>query len=393
MPRLVNTVPSYRRHKASGQAVVTLNGRAFYLGPYGTKASKIEYDRLVGEWQANGRQLLGSNGPTTDLSVNELLVGYWRFAQSYYHKDGKPTSHLDGIKAAIRFLKQLYGRHPAREFGPMALKTIRQKMIEAGHCRNYINSNIGRIKRVFKWGVENELVPPSVYHGLQAVGGLKRGRSDARESEPVKPVPEAFVESVLPHVSPQVAAMIRLQSLTGMRPGEVTILRGCDLDTTGKLWSYTPASHKTEHHGHTRVIYFGPRAQEVLSPWLKTDLQAYLFSPKEAEAARNAERREERQSPMTPSQANRRPKRNAKRLKRDHYDVASYRRAIARACDLAGVSHWHAHQLRHNAATLLRKEFGIEAARVVLGHRSAAVTEVYAEIDHLKAADIMLQVG
>ena len=57
------------------------------------------------------------------------------------------------------------------------------------------------------------------------------------------------------------------------------------------------------------------------------------------------------------------------------------------------IPHWHPHQLRHNAATRLRKEYGIEAARVVLGHRSAAITEVYAEIDHAKAAEIMLRVG
>ena len=57
MPRLTNSVPKYRKHRASRQAVVTLDGRDFYLGPHGTKASKREYDRVVGEWQANGRTL------------------------------------------------------------------------------------------------------------------------------------------------------------------------------------------------------------------------------------------------------------------------------------------------------------------------------------------------
>ncbi len=53
----------------------------------------------------------------------------------------------------------------------------------------------------------------------------------------------------------------------------------------------------------------------------------------------------------------------------------------------------HPHQLRHNAATELRKEFGLEAARVILGHRSAAITEVYAEMDRQKAIDAMMKVG
>lgn len=45
----------------------------------------------------------------------------------------------------------------------------------------------------FEWAVAVELVPPSTHHGLQAVTGLRRGRSAARESEPVKPVPEVSV--------------------------------------------------------------------------------------------------------------------------------------------------------------------------------------------------------
>ena len=122
-------------------------------------------------------------------------------------------------------------------------------------------------------------------------------------------------------------------------------------------------------------------------------MSAYLFRPFDSEAARNTERRGNRKTPMTPSQRKRRPKRRPRRTARDHYDAASYRRCISRACEKAGVPRWHPHQLRHNAATRLRKEFGIEAARVVLGHRSAAITEIYAEVDRTKAAEIMAQIG
>ena len=48
MPRLTKSVPKYRKHRASGQAIVTLNGRDHYLGPHRTQASRIEYDRLIG---------------------------------------------------------------------------------------------------------------------------------------------------------------------------------------------------------------------------------------------------------------------------------------------------------------------------------------------------------
>ena len=47
MPRLTNSVPKYRKHRASGQAIVEIGGKTHYLGPHGTKASKVEYDRLV----------------------------------------------------------------------------------------------------------------------------------------------------------------------------------------------------------------------------------------------------------------------------------------------------------------------------------------------------------
>lgn len=88
-------------------------------------------------------------------------------------------------------------------------------------------------------------------------------------------------------------------------------------------------------------------------------------------------------------------KRNARPKKRPggRYTTQSYCYAIHKACKKAGVACWGPNRLRHNAATFLRKEFGIEAAWVVLGHASSAVTEVYAELDHGKAADIMAQVG
>jgi integrase len=283
-------------------------------------------------------------------------------------------------------------------------------MIEAGLCLTTINAHVGRIKRMFRWAASNELVPAVVFHGLQTVEGLRRGRSDAREPREVKPVPDDRVDAVLAHVPPVVAAMIQLQRLTGMRSGELTIMRGSDLDTTGRVWTYTPATHKTEHHGHERPIYLGPRAQEIIGPYFKADFSAYLFSPVESETERRAEVHSRRRTPMS---CGNRPgtnrKRRPKRRPRDNYTSDSYRRAIERGCEKAfsppeGITEeerrqwrkehrWHPHQLRHNAATRLRKEFGIEAARVVLGHRSAAITEVYAEIDGAKAAEIMARVG
>ena len=98
-------------------------------------------------------------------------------------------------------------------------------MVESGLSRSVVNQRIGRIKRIFKWAVSEQLIPASVLVGLQSVTGLQAGRTDAREAEPVKPVQPDRVEAVLPFLRPQVVAMVKLQRLTGMRPGEVCRMR------------------------------------------------------------------------------------------------------------------------------------------------------------------------
>ena len=350
---------------------------------------------MIAEWLTNHQQPPNNHNSTCprDLTVNELFLAYWQHAQLYYRKNGRPTSEQGLIKLAVRPLVNLYGKTPASAIGALALKTIRRRMIDDGISLNVVNKFVCIIKRIFKWGSENEFVLPIVYHSLQSVSGLRQGRSTARETKPVTPVPKVHIDAILLYLSRQVQAMIQLQLLTGMRPGEATHIRTCDLDITGKIWVYTPESHKTQHHGRERTIYLGPRAQAVIQPFLKEVLSAYLFSPADAESERNARRRANRKSPMTHSQAKRKAKRNRRISPKDYYNKDSYHHAIRRACDKANVSHWSPNQLRHNAATRLRKEFGIEAARTVLGHSSPVVTEVYAEIDQLKAADIMGKIG
>jgi integrase len=386
--------PAYRHHKPSGQAVVTLNGRDIYLGRHGTAESRAEYDRTIAEWLVGGRRLSLPDSPTgSDLTVNEMLVAYLAFADSYYVKKGKPTSEAANIALAFRPLRRLYGHTIAKEFGPLALKAVRQALIDSGLCRNEVNRRVRIIVRAFKWAVGEEMIPPSVHHGLRAVSGLHRGRTDVRESEPVRPVPEAFVDAIRPHVARQVWAMVELQRLSGMRPGEAVSMRTIDLDTSGRVWTYTPESHKTEHHGRERRIYLGPQAQAVLKPWLRPELGASLFSPGEAMEELRIERRRNRRTRMTPSQRARTRRRRPRREPGERYTTESYRRAIAYGCKWAGVPKWHPNQLRHNAATRLRREFGLDVARAVLGHSSPAVTEVYAELDGAKAAEAMERVG
>jgi len=410
--------PSYLLHKSTGQARVRINGQDHYLGTYGSPESRARYAELVEAW------FEGSGGVARrQLTIDGLCVLYMQHAQKHYRKNGRQTDEVNNIRVALRHVVAGFGTMRARDFGPKALKLTREAMIKAGCVRTSINRMISRIKGMFRWAVAEELIPPENLVALQALTGLRYGRTEARESAPVLPVPTEDIEAIQPFVSRQVWAMIQLQILTGARPGEIVIMRGADLNRQASTWEYRPRSHKTEHHHRSRVIFLGPRAQELVSGFLKADPEAYLFSPADAERERDAERRRNRQTPMTPSQRARRPLRRPRRTPGQYYRVSAYGQAIRKACETAfempqelrNVSQslpvnqqknlrerarqwrkdhcWHPHQLRHNAGTELRRHFGIEAARVVLGHASAVTTEIYAERDESRAREIMSKIG
>ncbi len=413
-----NHLPKYRKHRSSGQAVVTLNGRDFYLGPHGTKASKIQYDRLLGEWLQNSRNPLFAL--SEELTVVELSARYYKFAKGYYQRNGKCTGETPSIRIALRFLREWYSKTPAVEFGPLSLKSLRQRMIDENHSRSYVNSQINRIKRMFKWAVAEELIPSSVSQGLTAVTGLRLGRCGARETEPILPVDELTVEQTLPYLTSVVADMVCIQRLTGMRPAEVCLLRPYDLDKAAEVWVYKPATHKTEHHGRTRTIFIGPQAQAILLRYLARASDEYCFRPCDSEAKRLSAKSEAR---VTPLSYGNRPGTNRKRKPKkgpgNWYTTHSYRRAIHYACDKAfphpdlgskvrsvmtaiqvanlkkwqSDHRWSPNQLRHAAATEVRKQFGLEAAQIILGHSAADVTQVYAERDLAKGLEVARLIG
>lgn len=381
--------PKYALHKPSGQARVRIKGKDIYLGTYDSPESHEEYDRLLSKHFAGNLDV-----DRDSLSISRLAIMYVDFAKGYYLKDGKPTSEIHAIRMALKPLTRMFGREKIHTFGPRKLKLVREEMIRLDLCRRSINKSINRINRMLRWATENEFADPSVHQACKAMTGLRNGRCEARETAPVKPVPIADVEAIELFVSRPIWSMIQIQLRTGMRPGEACIMRTCDIDMSGSVWDYVPKSHKTEHHNRKRLIPIGPRGQEILKPYLAAaKVEQFLFRPDEAEKVRNDLRRSSRQSPMTPSQAKRQRKEAPVRPPGERYQRTSYTRAITRACKLANVTQWSPNQLRHNAATELRKEHGLEGVRTVLGHSSADMTETYAEIDFDLARSIMLASG
>ena len=375
--------PSYRLHKPTGQAVVTIDGRDFYLGKHGSAPSRAEYDRLIGEWLTRGRQAPAVPA-AVGISLDELLLAFWTHAEGHYLRpDGSPSEVLGNIKVSLRPLRRLYGSSPAAGFGPLALRAVRDEMVRSGLARTSVNARINRIRRAFKWAASVELVPVSVVQSLATVSGLQKGRTKARETAPIGPVSLDVVDATLPHLPRPVAAMVRLQLLTGMRPGEACAMRGRDLIREGSACSYRPDSHKTAWRGKDRRIALGSKAMEIVESFLKVDPDARLFDLREAVAEHHARRGEARKSRPTPSEKSRRKADPGSGHAR-RYSRASHLNAIDRACDRAfphptirkfrgeplgeaervellawrKAHRWHPNQLRHTSATAIRPGSG-----------------------------------
>ncbi len=395
MPRRRNLTPSYRFHKQSGQAVsdfydpLTARKRTVSLGKWESPESRQEHARLCAEVAA-GRTAPG----TTTTVMNELLAAYLTHATTYYVKDGKTTDEVWCLKSAIKVVRQAHGHVPVDQFGPAALEAVRQRMVDQGWARGTVNKQVGRVRRIVRWGVARQLVPPAVLVGLEAVAPLKKGRSAARETQPVAPVPDAAVGATLTHLSAVVAGMVRVQRLTGMRPQEVCKLRPVDIDRCGAVWVYTPPGHKTEHLERARRIPLGPRAQQVLASFLSRDPHAHCFDPRDAVAELRAKQRAGRAARAGGSGGSRKPATVApQRVARGCYTTGTYRQAVRRGCVKAGIAVWEPNQLRHTFATTIRQAHGLEAAQVLLGHARADVTQVYAERNEELAARVAGQVG
>lgn len=412
-----NHVPQYLHYKRTNKGAVKIAGKLIYLpGQYGSDESQQAYNRQIGEWFAAGRNTVATavrheDKSAAGLNVEQIIVAFMVHAKSYYRdQEGNPTAELANFIDALRTLRRLYGKSGAADFGPKCLKACQTDMVIQGFARNTINRRIGRIRQVFKWAVGEELLPAAVLEGLRAVDGLKRGRTEAKETEPVRPVSEQHAREAIAAAGRQIAAMIELQLLTGMRSGELVIMRTGDIDRAASVWIYAPTKHKTQHHGHSRIVYLGEKAKAILSPFLKLDPNAYIFSPADATDERRAAVAKSRKTPLS---CGNRPGSNRKaeprRTPGNSYTTGSYARAVARACDKAfpppkvlptselaawRCSHrFHPHQLRHTAATRFRREFNLETARALLGQKSMDAAEIYAEMDMEKARDVMAAIG
>jgi integrase len=405
-------LPKLRHHKPSGQGVVELSGKQIYLGRYGSEECQKAYDQACSAWLANGKKPINvtkqieQSAVPKGIAVVEVVEQYLDYAAKYYNLDGEPTRGIERAKMGAKILCQYFGMTTAAEFGPLKLRAIQTELIDAGHCRRYINHLCGQIRRIFKWATSVELIEPFVYQALSTLPGLKMGRSGVRESAPVLPVAPERVAATLPCLGKIVRDMVTIQYLAGCRPQEICNFKPVDIDRSyGDVWIYKPKRHKTAYLGKPRIIPLNVEAQQILLPYLDRPAEHYCFSPRDTLAAMRADRTAKRKTPL--SCGNRvGSNRKAKLLKEpaDHYTAQSYGKAIAKGCDKAFPAplhltpeqvrqwrldnRWQPNQLRHLTGTEIRAESGLEDAANYLGHADAQITLVYAERDIKRLVEI-----
>ena len=225
---------------------------------------------------------------------------------------------------------------------------------------------------------------------LTQVKGVKRGRSAAPERPPVRPVDDATIERTVEKMMPSTADMVRVHRLTGMRPCEICAMSWEQIDTGRTPWVYRVPKEANKNDwrgelGRPRVVCIGPKARAILE---RHRGRGAVFSPRLAMEEYLQARRADRKTPFY-GKAD--PDAHLPRKFGDRWTTDSYTGTIAAACRRAGIAPWGANRLRHAFGTEVRRAFGLEAARAVLGHTGGGcITDVYTfdavEEEMIKAA-------
>lgn len=382
------TPPAYLLHRASGQAYSTYRGRSEYFGPHGTPESRRRYQDFLRRWEAAERAAEPAPPAPPGCTV-EMLAGRWfhHAERRYRRDDGTATPEVRTARGVLRALVAAFGECRADDFRARELRALRQTWVDAGLCRRTCNRYAGIVRRCWRWAVEHDLVAPETLVSLASVRDLDR--REAPDYPPVAPVEWARVEAALPHLTRHVRALVLVQWWVGCRPGEACRMRRSEIDQSGRaaangrtvrlegVWTFSPTQHKTRHKGRHLCYLLGPRARELLTPWVDaaTRPDDYLFRPAEAMAEYYA-RLSRRAAPSG-------------RVGRAGpcYSVEAYNHAVADACRKAGVERFSVNALRHAALTRFDEAVGLELASRIAGHASADTTSIYVAGDLRRAAE------
>jgi integrase len=310
------------------------------------------------EGEEKARQLLDQ-----PLQLSQVLPSYFHHCRTYYRlPNGTISKDVYNIERA--FIELTEDDAPA-ELTKEHLNRLKDKLLKRGLSRKYINQRLGRVRRCIGWMHENNYVSDQCALMAKVYRGLPAFRSSARETDPVEPVEWAIVERTLQHLHEPWKSMVLLQWYTGMRPGEVCNLTISEVRRTGDPWIIDKGkNHKTAWRKKQRRLAVGPQAREILDHWIKVaelNDREFLF----------------------------RGRRNVKTCIRP----VGYSHTLAKTCRKHGIPTWSPNQLRHSYATRVRSTFGLDAAQTMLDHSRADTSQIYAELDMSKKAEIASRMG
>jgi len=324
---------AYTLHGATGQAFVRVRGRMIYLGKYGTPESRTRHRNIVAAAQAR-QQAFDLMRP---LAVGELCE---RFILAMQAEHGQRSWQDIEARAVALTVCERFAGLEAAAFGPKALQDIQQAMLKQDRLTRYgINRRKQHIVAMFKWAVSQELVPPSVWHALQAVKAIRRGKG--RDNPPRVPADPAAVDAVVAKLHADgntgAARCVRFMRATGCRPAEAYGATPADLRLSDPLPTYRVREHKNTHRGMERIVPLNAAAVAVVQEALAARPQTHGL--------------------LFPNGAG------------NTWDNRTLPRMIVRACEALGIQPWTPYQLRHLAATEAVNRTGNEAAvAAMLGH-------------------------
>lgn len=386
------SAPKLCRHKAKnlGYSTDPRTKKQIYFGTWGHAQTIENYQRWASEFLKP--EEFSSTSIKDKATIGELLERYLVWSKRYYRVKGstKVSTEFNCVRQACKEMVPWFDV-PTKDFKPSDLITIRSKMVERDAVSQNgqpsrkklrlttVNAMVTRIRRMFKRGVEWELVPSDVYQALSCVQHLSwRTAPELEEKQPIKPVDFDLVRRAFPFMNEKFRLMLRVHMFTGMRTTEVCGMRWSELQPfNDKLYLYSPESHKTAHKGFTKAIYIPNSLVEEMRQLSRIaankKIDHVFLSWGKGKAAGY-------KGPVQPS---------------------GYRTAIDRAQDrlarsnrfnnLPQVSRWTLLQIRHSVGTLVREQFGLEGAQAVLGHATLDATQIYAERRNNLAIEIASQ--
>ena len=336
---------------------------------------KMAEEAAARYWEEHTRQV--KRHEAVGITVAELCALWDAHCREYYKGGVSATNAVLDVRA----FREMFGGASLHELTHADMLKFRDALIRSGVSRRTVNGRLWRVKYMVEWALDEALIPAQVKAELTQVKGVKRGRTAAYDKPPVRPVDDATIAATLERMVPNTADMVRVHRLTGMRPCEMCALRWSLIDTSRVPWVYSvpPEANKNDWRGELgmpRVVCIGPKAREILERHRGADMP---FSPVQAMTEHLNAARAARVTPFYG---------RAKRKERDgvhvprslgeRWDPHAYGRTIRAACRKAGVAPWGANRLRHAFGTEVRRAFGLDAARAVLGHSTGGrITDVY----------------